>query len=43
MVSIIKVEINWLNRLIDQKILRGQDYRVEARRHKQLLSKLARV
>ena len=39
----VQKELEVLNRRIDHKILRGLSYTPEARRHKMLLSHLARV
>jgi len=39
----IAVELRKLNEVIDMKIVRGQAYRAEARRHKELLSRLNRA
>jgi hypothetical protein len=38
--KIVQAEINKLNQEIDLKIIRGQSYKKEARRHKFLLSQL---
>lgn len=43
LISTLRVEISWLNRLIDHKILRGEPYRHLAKRHKQLVLKLAQA
>ncbi|MDB5259302.1 MAG: hypothetical protein JWO73_510 [Candidatus Taylorbacteria bacterium] len=42
-VQIIRAEIKRLNEDIDMKIIRGLSYRNEARRHKSLISQLARL
>lgn len=39
----VQKELEILNRRIDQKILRGVSYIVEARRHKMLLAQLNRL
>ena len=39
----VQKELEVLNRRIDQKILRGISYAMEARRHRMLLSKLTRL
>ena len=39
----IAQELNKLNQIIDQKIIKGEPYRREAIRHKTLLSNLARI
>jgi len=39
----VQKELEVLNRRIDQKILRGLSYALEARRHKMLLSHLTRL
>jgi hypothetical protein len=36
----IRKELDRLNRRIDEKIIRGLSYATEARRHKQLISRL---
>ena len=42
-VSSLKVEIRKINRIIDQKILMGAPYSLEARRHKFLMSQMNRL
>lgn len=37
---VIKREINKLNKKIDEKIMWGQNYKVEARRHKELIHRM---
>ncbi|OGZ45755.1 MAG: hypothetical protein A3C84_00330 [Candidatus Ryanbacteria bacterium RIFCSPHIGHO2_02_FULL_48_12] len=39
-IQLAKREIKKLNRLIDQKIIRGESYRSESRRHKELVHRL---
>jgi hypothetical protein len=39
-IQLAKREIKKLNRLIDQKIIRGESYRHESRRHKELVHRL---
>ncbi len=41
--KMVRQELESLNDIIDEKIIRGQSYKAEARRHKFLLSKLYRV
>ncbi len=36
----IETELRTLNKIIDEKIMRGQAYRTESRQHKALLQKL---
>jgi len=43
MVTTIQKELERVNETIDMKILRGEAYRMEARRHKALLSQLRQV
>lgn len=38
--KLLERELNKLNRIIDQKILRGEDYRKEARNHRLILRKV---
>ena len=38
--KIVQAEINKLNQIIDLKIIRGESYKKEARRHKFLMSQL---
>ena len=38
--KIVQAEINKLNQIIDLKIIRGQSYKKESRRHKFLISQL---
>ncbi|MEY2664720.1 MAG: hypothetical protein RIT04_528 [Candidatus Parcubacteria bacterium] len=42
-IQMIRAEIKRLNEEIDMKIIRGISYRGEARRHKSLMSQLARL
>ena len=39
-VKMLEKEMEKLNRVIDRKILRGEDYRKEARDHKLILKKI---
>ncbi|MBI2023241.1 hypothetical protein HYT01_01610 [Candidatus Giovannonibacteria bacterium] len=41
--KIISSEIDKLNRLIDMKIIKGTTYKAEARKHKELYTKLRRL
>ena len=43
LISVLRVELAWINRLIDQRIVRGLSYGQLARRHRQLLGQLSRV
>lgn len=39
----IRQELNWLNTIIDQKIIKGLSYSKEAHRHKSLVSQLSHI
>ena len=41
--SHLRRELEQLNSIIDRKIVRGRDYRVEATRHRELLRSLSRM
>ena len=43
LISTIQKELENLNENIDLKILKGQSYKRESRRHKQLLSQLRQI
>lgn len=43
MLKSIQKEIDSINKRIDERIVRGLSYGIEARRHKTLLSQLSRI